>query len=709
MGSVRVTWEGRNRDRHTRERLVEALEPFALASNAFLPEPRPPLRLDGPVEGTALFLLPPVVVALLNESLEEREATASAVERAGGSLFPSDWRPAFSCSETLGIPDLPDLCNSASPAPERSSHAKWFVRLPSPNLHGIQWWVCDPRHPFTPGLDVGFVHLVFPEAPLLDGLLFETQGEIRSEAFDEPALGAADWHLARPSIGLRYFLEGWFDRFLSWVRFFHFPGLRTWTHHENAARYGFERAARYRLRYEKSSRSDLEAAVAAELLNEFRQETRTWGLERSHTEAEAVRAKENARLASLLESGGPSERPRLLRAMAEGLKDQAWLLEHWPGREGEYAALRKAYEERLEQLESERTPEEQLIAFAEERLRAGTWCSEEEDELEWKEALSAYDAHWVDLDEEAGTRRATGAEADDAALAQARAERPEPQQPVHPAIVRARALTEGLEALSTVAAERRPPGLEARFRLQLARKALAEKGWAAALDEAERALSFWEAADVTQHVAADWEGIAFAHSVAADARAALGRLEEAVEHLQSGLVRLRERRADVTGASAEEAASLASLGARQRALGRPEDARASFLSAEAAHLALLEQADSSPWRWRDCRLDVLQRLAELEAERGEPAVALRHLATLLSIEHGAGARAVAALRLVAEIELRRGRFAEAAEAARDGLQAVHPVTVPPSSDSRALEEVLREVRRRDPRGLSESVVSGAPS
>ena len=67
-----------------------------------------------------------------------------------------------------------------------------------------------------------------------------------------------------------------------------------------------------------------------------------------------------------------------------------------------------------------------------------------------------------------------------------------------------------LEALSKVPAERRPPGLEAQFRLQLARKTLAEKGWVTALEESERALSFWEAADVTQLVAADWEGIAVA-------------------------------------------------------------------------------------------------------------------------------------------------------------------------------------------------------
>ncbi len=709
MGSVVITWEGNNRDRRARERLETALEPFALASNALLPVPRPPLRFDGPVEGSALFLLPPVVVARLNESLEEREASSSAAQRAGGSLFPSDWSPAFSYSDTLGIPDLSDLCRSASVAPEGSSHAKWFVRLPNPNLHGIQWQVCDPRHPFTRGLDVGFVHLVFPEAPLLDGLLFETQGEIRSGAFAEPALGAADWHLARPSIGLRYFLEGWFDRFLSWVWFFHFPGLRTWAHHENAGQYGFERAARYRLRYETASRGDLEAAIAAELLAEFRRETRTWGLERSHPEAEAARAEENALLARLLESGGGSERPRLLRAMAEGLKEQAWLLEHWPGRESEYAALWKAYEERLEQLESERTPEEQLIAFAEERLRAGTWCSEEEDEREWEDALSAYDGYWDILDEDAHTERVTGAEAGDAALAKARAERPEPEPPVHPAVVRARALTEGLEALSRVPAERRPPVLEARFRLQLARKALGEKRWAAALEEVELALSLWEIADVTRLAAADLAGIAVAHSVAADAREGLGRLDEAVERLRSGLERLNERRAEDMGVSVEEAAALAALGTRQRALGRPEDAHATFLSAEAAHLALLKRADSSPWLWRDSRMGVLRQLAELEAAKGERVVALRHLSTLLSLADDVGDWPVAALRIIAEIELGRGRFADVAEAARDGLEAVYPVTTPPSAVASALEELLREARRRDPRVLADAPVSDTVS
>lgn len=704
MASVTITWTGSVPDRAGRERLIAALEPFAAVSNALLTVPEPPLRLDGLIEGTVLVLLSPVQQSRLTENFGSREALSAALGEVGGALVSSDWTPP-------ATDDLASAIERAAGVPlqRRGLGEKWFLRLPKAELHGIQWLICDPRFPFEPGLTVGFVHLVLPGIPHLDGLLVEVQGDIHNEAFDDPSLGPVDCRLARPNIHLRYYLESWFERFLSWVRFFHVPDLRTEGHCDDAGWYGFERQVRYLSRYERGSRGDLEAAIAAALLRDFGREAGSWGLARSHPEAEAARAEENARLCKLLETAEASERPLLLRALTDALKEHAWLLEGWPNREDEFATLLKAHRERRAQLESERTPEEQLISFAEERLIAGTWCPEEDDERRWEEALSAYHAHWDILEEDALTRRAGETEAGDPALADARNASAEPEPPVHPAVVRARALTEGIEALSKVPAARRPPGLEAHFRLQLARKALGERAWVTALEEAERAISRWEVADGSQLVAADWKGIAVAHSVAADAREGLGRPEEAVERLHSGLERLREGRADVTGAFEEEAAAFAALGMRQRALGRAEDARASFLSAEDVHLALLGQADGSPWLWRDCRMDVLQHVAELEAARGEPSVALRHLATLLSIADEAGARPVAALRLIAEIELRRGRYAEAAEAARDGLEAVYPRSTPPSPDAAALDELLRDIRRLDSRALADAPVSGAPS
>lgn len=108
---------------------------------------------------------------------------------------------------------------------------------------------------------------------------------------------------------------------------------------------------------------------------------------------------------------------------------------------------------------------------------------------------------------------------------------------------------------------------------------------------------------------------------------------------------------------------------RQHTLERTEDARATLRSAEAA--------------------------------RGKTEVALRRLSTLLSLADVAGARPFDALRLIAEIELGRGRFAEAAEAAQDGLEAVYPATVPPA-DTSAAAGILREARRRDARALADA-------
>lgn len=654
MGSVVVTWEGRNRDRRSRERLIAALEPFAAASNAFLPLPEPPLRLDGPVAGTVLALLSPVQQSRLIEVFGSREALSAALRDVGGALVSSDWTPPATF-------DLADAIERAAGVPlqRRGSGERWFLRLPKAELHGIQWQICDPRFPFEPGHAVGFVHLALPGIPLLDGLLVEVQGDIHNEAFDDPSLGPVDWRLARPNIHLRYYLESWFERFLSWVRFFHLPDLRTEGHHDDACWYGFERAARYRSRYEGGSRGDLESRIAAELLAEFRREAHLWGLGRLRERMEADSASESGCLSSPAGTADARHQPRVLRALADGLERQARLFAASPGRANEARVPSAADGDVSVRLEAESIREERWIALAERRLTDAQWLLDQDDER------------------------------DDARLGET--------------------LSEGFAALLKVPARRRPAALEARFRLQLARRALSERAWAAALEEAEGAVSLWEAVDVTQLVAADWKGIAVAHSVAADAREGLGRLEEAVERLRSGLERLREGRADVTGAFAEEAAAFAALGMRQRALGRAEDARASFLSAEDVHLALLGQADGSPWLWRDCRMDVLQHVAELEAARGEPSVALRHLATLLSSADEAGARPVAALRLIAEIELRRGRYAEAAEAARDGLEAVYPRSTPPSPDAAALDELLRDIRRLDSRALADAPVSGAPS
>lgn len=652
MSSVTITWTGRNPDRAGRERLVAALEAFALASNALLPLLEPPLRLDGPVEGTVLVLLTPAQQDLLREAFGNDEAVSEALRCVGGTLVSSDWTPPATDDVAAAIERATGV-----PLQRRGTGVKWFLRLPKANLHGIQWRVCDSRFPFDPSLTVGFVHLVLPEMPLLDGLLLEVQGHIHAVAFDDPSLGPADWHLARPSIRLRYYLESWFERFLSWVRIFHVPDLRTEGYWDDAFWQGFSRGVRYRSRYEKRSSGGLEGRIAGELFVEFRREARLWGLERPACRAEADLARENDRLSAQLGTAAAHERPRVLRALAIGLTKRAALLEGWPGRETEAEALSASARETFARLDTEGTQVDRSISLAESRL---------------------LDAQLVD----------PHGEDDDAR--------------------RGEAISQGLAALSEVPSCQRPPGLEARFRLQLARMALAAESRASALDEAEQAVSLWEEADRTNLVAEDFVGFAVALSVACDARELPSNPVEGVDRLQSGLARLRKMRAGVTPVSAEEAAALSKLGVRQHELARTEDARTTLRSAEAAHLAVLRRVDSSPWLWRDSRMDGLQHLAEIEAARGRPEVALRYLSTLLSLADDAGTRPVSALRLVAEIELGRGRYTEAAEAARDGLEAVYPSSVPSSADASALARILREVRRRDLRALADAPVPGDP-
>jgi hypothetical protein len=119
-----------------------------------------------------------------------------------------------------------------------STPASRLLRVDEAHLTGVNFRIYDPLQLY-PGEDrVSFVFLRCPDAPFLDGCLCEAFHHIDCPGLiDFSALPAAAWYVRRPEIHLRYYLEVWFDQFLSWVKCFFVPNLRWWRWDDNP---GFE-------------------------------------------------------------------------------------------------------------------------------------------------------------------------------------------------------------------------------------------------------------------------------------------------------------------------------------------------------------------------------------------------------------------------------------------------------------------------------------
>jgi hypothetical protein len=121
------------------------------------------------------------------------------------------------------VRDLPMLLNISPP--DRSL----LLRLDAAHIGGVNFRIYDPRRLY-PGEDrMSFVFLRCPGAPFLDGSICEAFHRTDCPGpIDFACLPLADWYLRCPKIHLRYYLEEWFDQFLSWVKFFYMPNLEWW-------------------------------------------------------------------------------------------------------------------------------------------------------------------------------------------------------------------------------------------------------------------------------------------------------------------------------------------------------------------------------------------------------------------------------------------------------------------------------------------------
>jgi hypothetical protein len=117
----------------------------------------------------------------------------------------------------------PFVPNFAAPSLRRA------VNLCGASIYGINFKMFGVGYP---GEDrVSFVFLRCPDALFLDGRIVEvfhrtaSPGLIRFETVHQ-----ADWYVRAPEIHLRYYLEGWFDHFFSWVKMFFSPNFHWWRH-----------------------------------------------------------------------------------------------------------------------------------------------------------------------------------------------------------------------------------------------------------------------------------------------------------------------------------------------------------------------------------------------------------------------------------------------------------------------------------------------
>ena len=242
MGSVTVGWCGSLDDRTQREKLCERLSTIAVVSHSFF-DPQPSIqRYDRAYTGR-------IVV----------EATVFDAQQELSSLTRIHEHTADPMPFRLGNPL----------EPERIEVETDLFGVSEVKLHGLEFRLFDGRALYDDR--VSFVFASFPEAPELGWRLVGIDGRARCQAADDDILTTADWFLSCPRLHMRYYCEGWMDRLLAWVKYFHVRDLAYW-------RYDFLPA------YEQfaadmdalGTDGQKEASTLNDLLVQFEQEVAEW-------------------------------------------------------------------------------------------------------------------------------------------------------------------------------------------------------------------------------------------------------------------------------------------------------------------------------------------------------------------------------------------------------------------------------------------------
>jgi hypothetical protein len=99
------------------------------------------------------------------------------------------------------------------------------LKLRRLHIRGMDFRLFDPRVLYPDEDRVSFVFLESESAPFLTGLLGFVHDRDRCVGSPNPYVRAADWYIECPFVHLRYYLESWFDDFLSWIKLFFIADL----------------------------------------------------------------------------------------------------------------------------------------------------------------------------------------------------------------------------------------------------------------------------------------------------------------------------------------------------------------------------------------------------------------------------------------------------------------------------------------------------
>jgi hypothetical protein len=209
MGSVVVTWKGQCPRRDLQDELLSYLHFLAARSRARWSQPpsRRPAFVDVLTQHRAEGLPPLPDVRVFDEAWTGRLLIRSDVAQ--------DHTALVAAAEAEGL-----VCE---PEAARARYARLVVDRVW--VRGLDFRLFDPRGLY-PGEDrMSFAFLESTTAPFLNGRLVAVHDRSYCAASRIEAIRQADAYFECPYIHLRYYLEGWLDQLLGWIKFFFIPSL----------------------------------------------------------------------------------------------------------------------------------------------------------------------------------------------------------------------------------------------------------------------------------------------------------------------------------------------------------------------------------------------------------------------------------------------------------------------------------------------------
>ena len=191
MPSVIVNWSGQCKERNVRLELFSYIKELAELSHSYYESPP--------------------TMTYFDESIIEGKILLSP------NLIKSSARTIYSeiKERKLNIEVVPT-----------GEEDEYFLLLESVGLHGLEFHLYDPRELYEDRMS--FVCLCCDELPHLDGQLVMVEDKEECQFYMHETVRQSDWHLLQPSIHLRYYLEGWVDYLLGWIKYFFIPNLHFW-------------------------------------------------------------------------------------------------------------------------------------------------------------------------------------------------------------------------------------------------------------------------------------------------------------------------------------------------------------------------------------------------------------------------------------------------------------------------------------------------